>query len=91
MGYCKDAHNLVLFIDTVDYPIFTTGDTVTSQMTRTHLPATVRARGNLEFFDGLSNLLVGVRGTLADLFQHLLEIVLSVTDSDLKHCFSFIL
>jgi hypothetical protein len=90
VGDNEDAHDLVLVIDTVDNPVFTTGDTVMSQMTRAHLPATVRARVSLEFFDSLANLLIIGRGTLTNLLQHLLEIVFRVKNSDLKHCFSYL-
>lgn len=75
VGDLKDAHNLGSVIDTVDDPVFATGDTVMSQLTRVHLPATVRARVSLELFDGLANLLIIGRGTLTNLLQHLLEIV----------------
>lgn len=90
VGDNEDAHNLVLVIDTVDDSVFTTGDTVPVLVTRAHLPATVRARVSLELFDGLANLLIIGRGTQTNLLQHLLEIVLCVMYSDLKHCFSLL-
>jgi hypothetical protein len=90
VGYCKDTHDLVVVIDTVDNPIVATGNTVPVLMTRAHLPAAVRARVSLEVFDGFANLLVGVRGTPANLFQHLLEMTRGIVYSDFIHCFSFV-
>ena len=87
VGDNEDAHNLVVVIDAVDDPVFTTGDTVMSQLTRVHLPAAIRARGNHELLDGIANLLVGVRGTPANLFQHLLEITKGIVYSDFIYTF----
>lgn len=72
--YRKDVYELPLVIDTVDNPIVAVADAVPVLLTRAYLLASVGSRVNLKLIDTIENFLIVVRGTLANVLQHLLKV-----------------